>query len=611
MSKRWMRSLAFVGAIGLALGSSAAAAEITAAASAPSAGVAPNAISMMDCNGHSPKYKEVKPDMGGLCSDPVSFYDGRAWRLNDNGHYVGHDEPSLRFLSTRPGSGNNMSYLMRLSTDPRARPTISRHGTTVSDYAELSPAPWFGLQMCDPASYPQNPCIPDSDRNIGALGDGAVAAGSAFMELQFYPPGYPPFADAPSCTQNKWCVALTIDSLEQTKSGTLNLNCVEPVNFAFLQRNGVPAGPPSPQLSNISTVTPNRQTLEMNPGDRLTVSIHDTRQGLFTGVSDLTTHQTGSMVASAANGFMNTDVSTCNGTRFSFHPEYSTARQQNGSPWADLEGAVMMEDEIGHFEPCSSVAHKLPFSLNTGGETFSDNKMFQTCVGGFEGPGHVGEGPCDPATGVCQNAQTEGPRGPRACPSNNAGSGLNCEFSDASCFPAGTRTITTNRVNSTVRWPIAGCEANIFQNGDLDYDGSPYIADWPDGSSNHPTTFQYIGPFTGRHTYPQIQFESDGPASEFLCNVRTGAGCRVPPVGPRDGVATFYPFWTLSRGCLWNFGNVIRGQTKLTFGKAAEYGHPHVARFGGTVISAVLSNPQFAGSCRPTLGASALGGLQQ
>ena len=63
------------------------------------------------------------------------------------------------------------------------------------------------------------------------------------MELQFYPPGYTPFIDNTSCSKTKWCAALTIDSLECTFGfATCNNNCIEPVNFAYLQTNGVPAG---------------------------------------------------------------------------------------------------------------------------------------------------------------------------------------------------------------------------------------------------------------------------------------------------------------------------------------------------------------------------------
>ena len=56
--------------------------------------------------------------------------------------------------------------------------------------------------------------------------------------------------------------------------------------------------------------------------------------------------------------------------------------------------------------------------------------------------------------------------------------------------------------------------------------------------------------------------------------------------------AAFYPFWSLGRGCLWNFGNRIPGQTINSFGGDAQYGVPAVARYGGTLTSAVLANPQ-------------------
>src|SRR4029077_16157484 len=201
----------------------------------------------------------------------------------------------------------------------------------------------------------------------------------------------------------------------------LNPACEEPVNFAFLQTNGVPAGPPSPQLADLATSTPNGHTLLMNPGDVLKVSITDPAAGFTTTVSDLTTGQTGFMVASAGNGFMDTNFQTCDGTPHTFHAEYSTASQQNQVPWAALEGGVLMQQEIGHSEVCNSVANSLPISLDGG--TFTDQNVFQRGLGGSEGKKAVGEGPCDPSTGICQNSTTEGTTGPVACPTDNAGSG--------------------------------------------------------------------------------------------------------------------------------------------------------------------------------------------
>ncbi|HEX6796731.1 MAG TPA: hypothetical protein VF116_03335 [Ktedonobacterales bacterium] len=571
----------------------------THAAGQSSSGVAPNGLNELDCNGWSTKYRSVRPDMGGLCTDPIAVLNGKATRFLDNGWYVGHDEPSVKFISSASGSGNNMSYFMQLAVDPKAAPTIGPNGTTVSDYAELSPAPWFGLPICDAKSYPQNPCTPDSDSNSGEISN-PNDAGSAFMELQFYPPGYTPFIDAPSCDATHYCAALTIDSLECTFGfATCNGACIEPVNFAYLQRDGKPAGPPSPQLTDVDTFTPNNQTLMMNQGDKLLVSIKDTRNGLKTTVVDLTTGQAGFMVASAANGFMNTNIADCTGTPFNFHPEYNTAQQQNQVPWAALEGGVLMQDELGHFEPCSSVTNQLGFTFSNNGQSFSDPQMYQTCNGSFEGPSSTGEGPCSLATFTCQNATTEG-GGP--CPTDNAATGALCEFSDASCFPAGPRPVTSNGKAETITWPIAGCEDNFFQNGDLDFDGSSYIADWPDGSPNHPSPFRYLGPFDAHgQPYPSIQFETDLAGSESFCNTATGAGCTAPPVG-----AAFYPFWTLGKHqpfgfgpkvCLWAFGNTIPGETTQSFGGDAQYGTPDVARYGGTLTSPVMANPQFSGGC--------------
>jgi hypothetical protein len=44
------------------------------------------------------------------------------------------------------------------------------------------------------------------------------------------------------------------------------------------------------------------------------------------------------------------------------------------------------------------------------------------------------------------------------------------------------------------------------------------------------------------------------------------------------------------------FGNTIPGTT-MTFGKDAQYGTPDVARYAGTIISPVMTNPQFSGVC--------------
>jgi len=607
--RRWrlllvpMLGVAVVCQIGLAGNVAIAGASTTAKTALAAGTVAPNATNELDCNGWSAKYKTVRKLAGDLCTDPVK---GKADRFVDNGWYVGHDEPSVKFISSAPGSGNTMTYLTKIPVDPRRAPTPSG---SVTNYGQLSVAPWFGLPMCDPNSYPQNPCTPDSDSNSGSSTD-PNAAGSAFMELQLYPPGYTPFVDSESCSKTKWCAALTIDSLEcNFNFATCNPDCEEPVNFAFLQTNGVPTGPPSPQLADVSTLLPNNNTLLINQGDVLEISITDPPQGFTTTIRDLTTHQTGYMTASAGNGFMNTNINTCDGTPHTFHAEYNTASVNNRVPWAALEGGVLMEQEIGHSEVCSSLKNQDPYSESfSNGQSYVDDSTYDTCVGGSEGAGQTGEGPCSPTTGLCQNAETQGPNGPVACPTNDPASGALCEFADGFCFQQGSRTVMINGVTTTAYSDANQCFADRYQNGDLDFDGLSYQASaWPNGSPNHPTAMQYAGPFTNGKTYPQIQFESDIGGSSALCDVATGVGCTVPPIS-----ADFYPYWSLSplssgygsytslgahtTACVWNFGGDLPS-TIENFGKDAQYGAPDLSWYGGTSISAVEPNPQISGRC--------------
>jgi len=94
------------------------------------------------------------------------------------------------------------------------------------------------------------------------------------------------------------------------------------------------------------------------------------------------------------------------------------------------------------------------------------------------------------------------------------------------------------------------------------------------------------------------------------------AGCAVPPIS-----AKFYPFWTLGSAaqgsgyydglhsayydgslsslCAWNFGDVLPS-TKRDLGRDAQYGTPDVARYGGTIISQPMANPQLSTRCGST-----------
>src|SRR5205085_671636 len=100
--------------------------------------------------------------------------------------------------SSASGSGNNVSWVETLPVDPAGPPTVANPGSDNTHWFELSPAPWFSMAQCDPKSYPQRPCTPQSDSNA-ARGD-FPGAGGAFQELQFYPPGFAPiWTDGISC----------------------------------------------------------------------------------------------------------------------------------------------------------------------------------------------------------------------------------------------------------------------------------------------------------------------------------------------------------------------------------------------------------------------------
>ena len=99
--------------------------------------------------------------------------------------------------------------------------------------------------------------------------------------------------------------------LEDPVAGTLqNPTCaakvgIETFQFAFVTKNGMAQAPANPIDSTLATFTPDpKKDLFMNSGDRLQVSIHDTPNGVQTQINDLSTHRSGSMTASPANGFI-------------------------------------------------------------------------------------------------------------------------------------------------------------------------------------------------------------------------------------------------------------------------------------------------------------------
>jgi hypothetical protein len=528
---------------------------LAAPAKADTSSLQPGVIGGLDCNGYSPIQKTLLAPKA--CTDVRGFAgvdNANTWggHFYDNGYYIGHDEPNIGFFSSSPGSGNNVGWTETLPVDPTALPTVGTPGSDVTHYFELSIAPWFGMDLCDASSYPQLPCTPNSDANApdsctlsaNPCSNGYAGGGSAFLEMQFYPPGEGPFVENISCDNTHWCASLHINELECTyQFATCNNNCEETTNFAFVQRDGIPTGPPSPQLGNLATSTPNSETLLMNPGDKLSMHIWDApvpggapnEKALEVSINDLTTGQTGYMQASAANGFARTSIANCDGQYFDFEPEYATAKQQNIVPWAALQANISSDVEIGHFTPCTSVSGSLGPGI--GGPS---DLSYSTCVGPYE----------------------------------SASSDLSYE--DLPCFPAGD----THGTLASDPNEVTGC-LNLAV-GDIDFDGTPYWADWPTATSataKNPSSFVQSLPVSNGHGYSQLLFQTDTALSESTCT-SSGSGCAVPPPG---APGNFYPYWSLTKSqgqCTIEFGNVSTGAGVNNFGGDAQYGTDQIARIG-------------------------------
>lgn len=478
------------------------------------------------------------------CDEPTAICTEPLDSIGYGGEYTGHDEPSLLFYSNTPGSGNSNWYHLRLPKDPGKKP--KQDGTGGTWNFQLHPAFWLGMALCDNQSAPEfthAPCTPDSDTNIFDGTDPAAPdyigkhPGTAFLEVQFYPPGWAPWPPGVSCDAKKWCAAMAIFSLLQDQNaGVLNnADCRaragdEPANFAFITTSGIPHAPPSPLAATDLTFTPDEATdLFMKSGDRLTVDIHDGAAGLTVIVHDLDTGQTGSMTASAANGFAQVNfqptAATCSETPYSFRPMYSTSSEHTRVPWAAHSYNVAFSDEIGHFEYCNAITDEGGDCTDNGEPALDDD--------------------------------------------------------DTGCFDSAFSLLVK----------ITGCIAT-----DNDFDGTSYQNTWPgspgakDGDVPEPVMF--TSPlFNLTQNYSRVAFEADLPrieAADFggLCNRFTGANCNNPPPGSH-----FYPiystastkddFWKPARdaepteeGCAWQLGGAGIKNTTNTFGgnSTNEYG---------------------------------------
>jgi hypothetical protein len=566
-----MHSMLRLGAAAVLVLGTAAAAPAPGATSSGSPGGAPAAVARPVAPA-GPTERLAGPQHwcgsnGYTCADPVSNWDelrgfapakARGARLS---RYIGHDEPMTQFFSNRRGSAGDVAYVIRLPKDPRTRPRQDGSGGTYN--FQLHPTFWLGMQLCDDQGAPNPdglrqtghatiPCRPNSDANLFASSDPrspkyfGLGPGQGFMEMQFYPPGWAAWPPGVSCDARRWCAALNIDTFQDNENtGAFNnLDCLntvgpEPVNFAFLTKNGRSTAPADPQHPE-HFVPDLKRDLLMDPGDVLVVHMFDTAAGFRVSIADLSKRTAGSMTASVANGFgsplFQPDASTCTVQRHAFHPMYSTATQETRNFNAAHTGNVGFSDEIGHFEYCAKVRSD---ALGTCDEPLGDDT---------NDPDNAGPDP---------------------------------QGDDVFCLPASTST----------RIRIGGC-----LNTDGDFDSVSYKFTWPGSISNrtadrllNPEPIRISSPLTKGHEFDGVAFESNisrsesddtefgkgTPCQRHVANPadpQPGVGCVNPPPG-----SNFYPFYSttkLAGTCMWQFGGpYIPGTTRKFGGSArAEYG---------------------------------------
>lgn len=501
------------------------------------------------------------------CSDPsvnwdeIGGYDKAVKAGAPILPYIGHDEPMVQFFSNVAGSGNDVTYNLRLPKDPSTLPQQDGSGGNFNFQQRITF--WFGMQLCDNegspnpdgaalTGHPTIPCKADSDSNLYANPNPSspryfgLGPGQGFMEMQFYPPGWAAWPAGIGCDAKHWCSALNIDTFQDNaNTGDLNnqacLNTVgpEPVNFAFVTKNGV-ATAPGNALHPEHFVPDLTRDFLMKPGDFIQLHMSDTGQGFRVTLNDETSHTQGSMTASAANGFgsilFKPHGKTCQVKLHNFHPMYSTATPAGRNFNAAHTGNVSFADEIGHFEYCAAVR----------------NDALGSCAK------PLGDDTNDPDD-----------------------AGPDPQGDDVFCLPASAST----------RIHIGGC-----LNTDGDFDSVSYKFSWP-GSISNPKADQllnaqpvmFTSPTTNGRNFANMAFESNISRSESDDTAfRVGTFCQrhiTNPADPNPGTgcvnppphSNFYPFYTTTRlagTCWWQQGGPYIPNTTNKFGGSAhaEYG---------------------------------------
>ena len=230
-----------------------------------------------------------------LCADIYS---------NPGDEYVGHDEPSLEFKSSEPGSGNDITYQVptrgsaaeaargRLGRDLELRAAadvvVRAHAVRLRVGPGVHEDVHTGLRRERPRR--NRPERSELHRQASRQRVHGAAVLRARLRPQF---------EGFGCAATRYCAAMTIDSLTEgqntgTGGGQPNtpacnnyiLGGIEPINWAYVTKSGVSQAPADPLFTgtfdnpNFAAVNPDfDRDLMMSPGDRITIHMHDTPAG--------------------------------------------------------------------------------------------------------------------------------------------------------------------------------------------------------------------------------------------------------------------------------------------------------------------------------------------
>ncbi len=431
--------------------------------------------------------------------------------------FAGAACPGRSDRDPRPGPG-------RAASRRHTRARTSRTGSS----SPRRPGSRWRCATRTPTRRP--PCTPESDSNaptlltaINCSRTATQGGGSAFMEMQLYPPGNPPvrrqrelrrhaLVRGAHHRQPRVHQRASRHAIRLRGAGQLRLHPEQ----RRADRSARTAGRGPRHLM------PNNQTLLMNPGDTITIHMSDAPapgggNAFEVVIDDLThAHRPASCRRPRPTASMNTSIS-----QLRRHAVQLPAGVQRPRPSRQHHpvGRACRPTSAPSSRPATS--RPAPRSATRSAPTRSTRPTpaatYNECVGPVRERGPAGQ-----HDGRDRRRDVLLRRG----------------------HPSGLR-----RPRHVARSPtmITGCQDNFFQNGDLDFDGTPYWTEWPTGlrPTIYPVQLPRTVPDHGGQAVPAVLLPDRHRAERvaLLCTpeqTHPGPAAPVPPQGPGG----FYPYWT-------------------------------------------------------------------